>query len=279
MRITLGVSEHVKPLFDIKYEKKDEIFSDVYYYLRYETCTNSKDERTTDKRIAGIYILTPESELPWYAFIKKHTRKDEEAKLKKSQREGLISEEKVLLSDLPYRFSTEYFRYIDGKTWGKSGIKAPYMLDIRNAGALGIVSPDNSFAHDTIKHIVLELAYYHSPEDIQFVFFFEEGLSIEEQKQRIDIYKFLPHCNELLENTSQFVFDKESAGLVYGQLLNIMTQRAKDIQSDEENEVESEHNTQIVCVVFEDYNIKSTGFQNIFPKLPKRVKTTRINSV
>ena len=95
MRITLGVSEHVKPLFDIKYEKKDEIFSDVYYYLRYETCTNSKDERTTDKRIAGIYILTPESELPWYAFIKKHTRKDEEAKLKKSQREGLISEEKV----------------------------------------------------------------------------------------------------------------------------------------------------------------------------------------
>ena len=228
MRITLGVSEHVKPLFDIKYEKKDEIFSDVYYYLRYETCTNSKDERTTDKRIAGIYILTPESELPWYAFIKKHTRKDEEAKLKKSQREGLISEEKVLLSDLPYRFSTEYFRYIDGKTWGKSGIKAPYMLDIRNAGALGIVSPDNSFAHDTIKHIVLELAYYHSPEDIQFVFFFEEGLSIEEQKQRIDIYKFLPHCNELLENTSQFVFDKESAGLVYGQLLNIMTQRAKD---------------------------------------------------
>ena len=150
MRITLGVSEHVKPLFDIKYEKKDEIFSDVYYHLRYETCTNSKDERTTDKRIAGIYILTPESELPWYAFIKKHTRKDEEAKLKKSQREGLISEEKVLLSDLPYRFSTEYFRYIDGKTWGKSGIKAPYMLDIRNAGALGIVSPDNSFAHDTL---------------------------------------------------------------------------------------------------------------------------------
>ena len=74
MRITLGVSEHVKPLFDIKYEKKDEIFSDVYYYLRYETCTNSKDERTTDKRIAGIYILTPESELPWYAFINIHGR-------------------------------------------------------------------------------------------------------------------------------------------------------------------------------------------------------------
>lgn len=269
MRITLGVSEHVKPLFDIKYEKKDEIFSDVYYYLRYEKCTNSKNEKTTDMRIAGIYILTPESKLPKYAFMRKRIQKDIESKLKESQRNGLISEEKVLLSDLPYRFSTEYFRYIDSKTWGKSGIKAPYMLDIRNSGALGIVSFDNSFAHDTIKHIVLELAYYHSPEDIQFVFFFEDRLSIEEQKKRVDIYKFLPHCNELLENTSQFVFDKESAGIVYGQLLNIMNQRAKDKQSDEENEVESEHNTQIVCVVFDDYNIKSTGFSKYLPKAPK----------
>ncbi len=264
MRITLGVSEHVKPLFDIKYEKKDEIFSDVYYYLRYEKCTNSED-----MRIAGIYILTPESELPWYSFIKKRKRKVAESKLKESQRKDEISKEKVLLSDLPYKFSTEYFRYIDGKAWGISGIKAPYMLDIRNAGVLGIISPDNSFAHDAIKHIVMELAYYHSPEDIQFVFFFEEGLSIEEQKKRIEIYKFLPHCNELLENTSQFVFDKESAGIVYGQLLNIMNQRAKDNQSDEENEIESDHNTQIVCVVFDDYNIKSTGFSKYLPEAPK----------
>ena len=264
MRITLGVSEHVKPLFDIKYEKKDEIFSDVYYYLRYEKCTNSED-----MRIAGIYILTPESELPWYSFIKKRKRKVAESKLKESQRKDEISKEKVLLSDLPYKFSTEYFRYIDGKAWGISGIKAPYMLDIRNAGVLGIISPDNSFAHDAIKHIVMELAYYHSPEDIQFVFFFEEGLSIEEQKKRIEIYKFLPHCNELLENTSQFVFDKESAGIVYGQLLNIMNQRAKDNQSDEENEIESDHDTQIVCVVFDDYNIKSTGFSKYLPEAPK----------
>ena len=264
MRITLGVSEHVKPLFDIKYEKKDEFFSDVYYYLRYERCTNSED-----MRIAGIYILTPESELPWYSFIKKRKRKVAESELKESQRKGFISDEKVLLSDLPYKFSTEYFRYIDGKAWGISGIKAPYMLDIRNAGVLGIISADNSFAHDTIKHIVMELAYYHSPEDIQFVFFFEEGLSIEEQKKRIEIYKFLPHCNELLENTSQFVFDKESAGIVYGQLLNIMNQRAKDNQSDEENEIESDHNTQIVCVVFDDYNIKSTGFSKYLPEAPK----------
>lgn len=264
MRITLGVSEHVKPLFDIKYEKKDEIFSDVYYYLRYESCTNSED-----KRIAGIYILTPESELPWYAFIKKRKMKKDNSKLEDLQRKEAVSKEKVLLSDLPYKFSTEYFRYIDGKTWGESGIKAPYMLNIRNAGALGIVSPDNSFAHDTIKHIALELAYYHSPEDIQFVFFFEDGLSIEEQKQRIDIYKFLPHCNELLESTSQFVFDKESAGIVYGQLLNIMNQRAKEKQSDEENEVDSEHYTQIVCVVFDDYNIKSTGFSKFLPEAPK----------
>jgi len=32
-------------------------------------------------------------------------------------------------------------------------------------------------------------------------------------------YKYLPHANELFDGVSQFVFDKESAGIVFGQLL------------------------------------------------------------
>ena len=60
---------------------------------------------------------------------------------------------------LPSRhFSTEYFRFLDGKTWGSAGVKAPYMLDIRNAGAVGIISDDNLYAHDFIKHTILDLA-------------------------------------------------------------------------------------------------------------------------
>lgn len=254
MRIALGVSENVKPLFNIKYDKKDEIFSDVYYRLCYENFQNGKE-----KRISGIYIDIPKDKIK---------RKDA---LKKEEliKSGKMSEDMFLLSELSYHFSTEYFRFLDGKTWGSAGVKAPYMLDIRNAGAVGIISDDNLYAHDFIKHTILDLAYYHSPEDIQFVFFFEDGLSIEEQEERVKEYKFLPHCNELLENTSQFVFNQESAGEVYGQLLNIMNQRTKEKQSDEENDSVPEKLTQIVCVIFDDYGIKSTGFSKYLPEAPK----------
>ncbi|WP_296775290.1 FtsK/SpoIIIE domain-containing protein [Ruminococcus sp.] len=254
MRITLGVSENVKPLFNIKFDKKDEIFSDVYYHLCYDNCQNGKE-----KRISGIYIDIPKDKLK-----KKEARRKEEM-----LKNGRISEEMYLMSELAYHFSTEYFRFLDGRTWGTDGVKAPCMLDIRNAGAVGIISHDNLYAHEFVKHCVLDLTYYHSPEDIQFIFFFEDGLSVEEQEKRVESYRFLPHCNELLEDTSQFVFNKESAGVVYGQLLNIMNQREKDNQSDDENDSSADKVTQIVCVVFEDYKIKSTGFSKYLPEAPK----------
>lgn len=254
MRITLGVSENVRPLFNIKYDNKDEIFSDVYYRLCYDYFQNGKE-----KRISGIYIDIPKDKIKRKDAVKKE----------ELIKNGRLSSDSYLLSELSYRFSTEYFRYLDGKTWGRADVKAPYMLDVRNAGAVGVISKDNLYAHDFIRHTILDLAYYHSPEDIQFVFFFENELSMEEQEERITTYKFLPHCNELLENTSQFVFDQKSAGEVYGQLLNIMNQRAKDNQSDEENVASSEKLTQIVCVIFDDYGIKSTGFSKYLPEAPK----------
>ena len=226
------------------------LFSDIYYRLCFENFQNGKE-----KRISGIYIEIPKDKL---------SRK-EAAKKEELIRSGKLSKDKFLLSELAYRFSTEYFRYLDGKTWGSADVKAPYMLDIKNAGAVGIISDDNMYAHDFIRHTVMELAYYHSPEDIQFIFFFENGLTPEEQQQKINAYKFLPHCNELLENTSQFIFNQESAGEVYGQLLNIMNQRQKDNHSDEENEASSDKMTQIVCVIFDDYGIKSTGFSKYLP--------------
>ena len=255
MRITLGVSENVKTLFNIKFDKKDEIFSDVYYHLCYENYENGKEKRTT-----GIYIDIPKDKL----------KRKEALKKEEMIKSGKMSEEMYLMSELAYNFSTKEFRYLDGKTWGKSGVKAPCMLNIRNSGAIGIISPDNLYAHEFVRHCILDLTYYHSPEDIQFIFFFEDGLSIEEQKKRIESYRFLPHCNELLENTSQFIFNKESAGVVYGQLLNLMNQREKEAQSaaDEEGAAPPKM-TQIICVIFEDYNIKSTGFSKYLPEAPK----------
>jgi len=48
-----------------------------------------------------------------------------------------------------------------------------------------------------------------------------------------------------------------------------MNQRAKEKLSDEENDSVPEKLTQIVCAIFGDYGIKSTGFSKYLPEAPK----------
>ena len=115
--------------------------------------------------------------------------------------------------------------------------------------------------------MVFELAYYHSPEDIQFVFFFEQEDDVAKQNEVLRDYKYLPHANELLDGVSQFVFDKDSSGIVFGQLLSIMNGRTKTKKEDADEEEQG--HTQIVCIVFYDYDIKETGFSKFLPEVPR----------
>lgn len=109
-----------------------------------------------------------------------------------------------------------------------SGKKPPLLIDLKNCGALGVISNDVQTSHRFIQHVVFELAYYHSPEDLQFVFFFDKENKIEKQNEILKNYKYLPHTNELLDGVSQFVFDKDSSGIVFGQLLSIMNSRSNN---------------------------------------------------
>lgn len=102
------------------------------------------------------------------------------------------------------------------------------LIDLKNCGALGVISNDVQTSHRFIQHVVFELAYYHSPEDLQFVFFFDKEDKIEKQNEILKNYKYLPHTNELLDGVSQFVFDKDSSGIVFGQLLSIMNSRSNN---------------------------------------------------
>lgn len=245
MRITLGTSNEVKPLFEIKNEKKDDIFYDIYY------------KKYGDE----IKIIIP-------------SKKEEKRRKKLSPNERAKEDRnKFLLTELPYIFANKgvdeeaneiigfnYLRCDDGNT-------PPLLLDLKNSGVLGVISDDEKVSKNFIQHIVFELAYYHSPEDIQFVFFFDKEDNIEKQYECMENYKYLPHTNELFEETSQFVFDKAGAGVVFGQLLSIMNERSKS-KNDEEGEKEQK-NTQIVCIVFYDYDIKETGFSKFLPEAPK----------
>lgn len=248
MKISLGTSNEVKPLFEIKSEKKDNIFYDIYYKMR-----KSND---------GIDIIVPS--------------KKADKKLKKLTPEEISEKErnKFLLTDLAYNFANKgvdekndeiigfnYLRSVSGKN--------PLLLDLKNCGALGVISNDIQTSHSFIRHIIFELSYYHSPEDIQFVFFFDEEKNLERQNALIEDYRYLPHTNELFDGISQFVFDKESSGIVFGQLLSIMNNRSSNKREDIEDGISDQKQTQVVCVVFYDYDIKETGFSKYLPEVPK----------
>ena len=182
---------------------------------------------------------------------------------------------KFLLTDLAYNFANKgvdekndeiigfnYLRSVSGKN-------PPLLLDLKNCGALGVISNDIQTSHSFIRHIIFELSYYHSPEDIQFVFFFDEEKNLERQNALIEDYRYLPHTNELFDGISQFVFDKESSGIVFGQLLSIMNNRSSNKREDIEDGISDQKQTQVVCVVFYDYDIKETGFSKYLPEVPK----------
>jgi len=247
MRISLGTSDEVKPLFEIKSDKKDNVFYDIYY------------KKIGDK----IKIFTPNKK-----DAKRRNALTPDARAKEDKN-------KFLLTELSYVFANkgvdkEDVNEVIGFNYLRSddNSKPPLLLDLKSSGALGVVSNDNQTSKNFIQHMVFELAYYHSPEDLQFVFFFDKEDDRAKQTEALGNYKYLPHTNELFDGISQFVFDKSSSGLAFGQLMSIMNERTKTKGDDKDSDLPQKQ-TQIVCVVFYDYNIKETGFSKFLPEVPK----------
>ena len=234
MKISLGLSEQVEPMFEIKNEKKDQIFYDIGYVIH-------KDDE--DRRIE---IIIPK-------------------KKKKTDPTAIEKATDGMLVDLAYNLSTKTFRYLQAE---KEGELPPLILDLKNCGALGVIEKQYRFSENFIEHIIFELAYYHTPEDLQFVFFFNKEDKETERFEKIKNYKNLPHCNELFEDAAQFVFDKSSAAVAFGKLQAIMSERTKETTGEDEDHAKTEQYTQIVCVIFDDYDIKETGFSKYLPKPP-----------
>ncbi|MEE0264904.1 MAG: FtsK/SpoIIIE domain-containing protein, partial [Acutalibacteraceae bacterium] len=90
--------------------------------------------------------------------------------------------------------------------------------------------------------------------------------------EKIKNYKYLPHVNELFEDASQFVFDEKSAAIAFGKLQAIMGERTKKSEDDDSESSTKEQYTQIVCIVFDDYDIKETGFSKYLPQPPVQGK-------
>lgn len=158
------------------------------------------------------------------------------------------------LSNLPHAIS-ERFKYLE---------HAPLLLNLPQCGTLGIVSKHYNLAESVIDRMIFELCYYHAPEDLQFVVLFKPEKDMADIEERMSLYKFLPHFRGLFPDKSQFVFDPDSAGQVFGTMLNLMAER----QAADEAAEEKGRRPHIVFIVYEEYGLKEHAFAEFLPETP-----------
>lgn len=160
------------------------------------------------------------------------------------------------LIDLPSDISSKY-SYLH---------KAPVLVNIKECGTLGLVFDESIEFQPFLENMILNLCFYQSPEDIQFVYFAEsyhdycqrhpkDNISKWEYEQRkIQRFKHLPHFRELLtdikenKDISSFAFDKDSASKILNKVLEILSNRPK---------TEGSHHIPQIVIIFEDeYDFK-----------------------
>lgn len=168
-----------------------------------------------------------------------------------------VEQEKENLCKLPNDISNRY-RYLKN---------APLLYSLKNKGALGIVDHDidnvTSKVHYFISRMIFELCYYHSPENLQFVVFFEDATDWDVIENTINRYKFMPHFRGLFTDKSQFVFDNNSASMVLSSLLTMLGNRKAN-----SNEGEDAASPHIVFIVFNEHGLKEHAFAEFLPKAP-----------
>ena len=165
-----------------------------------------------------------------------------------SELPGIVAEE--------YRFQNELTEYI---------------YPVGKKGAVGIVG--NSFARERlIDSIVLDLCYYQSPDNLQMIMLFNKvsEYNSEEMEQRTANYKYLPHFRELFNGLSQFVFDQTSANLVFGNVLQILSERRTARRPEGEGNAKLTPHIMFIVIDGEDYGLKEHALSEFLPDPPRK---------
>ncbi len=152
------------------------------------------------------------------------------------------------LTDLPLDIAREY-AYLK---------EAPVLLNLKHCGALGIVFDKQFTFYSFLSNILLELCFYHSPDDLQCVMLCEESGDWTVQQNVIRRFKHLPHFRELLGDLSAFAFNKTDAHLIFNKLLEILSDRKKSGQ-----DAKYPH---ILVIVLEEYELKRHPVSEYLPE-------------
>lgn len=163
-------------------------------------------------------------------------------------------EDDFYLTNLP-NFIAERYKFMK---------HAPLLFPLNNCGALGIVSKDKNIIDGLVQRMIMDLCFYQSPDDLQFVMLFPPTTDRAKIESSISNYKFMPHFRELFFDRSQFVFDDVNAGTIFSSMLSILGERAAASQG--------EKFTHIVFVVYHEYGMKEHAFAQYLPKLPENGK-------
>ena len=254
LTIRIGVStsssQLVSSVFPIVGEKKDYVFTAE----KYCNLGNSRTEPFT-------ILLDDKEDIDW-----------EDIKSKDSKNESDAREIKGYLIDLPAAIADKY-AYLS---------EAPVLLKLRECETLGIVLPENLSFYPILDNIIMNLSFYHSPDDVQIIYFCKKDadLSYVTGKDRtnnqwnyrqnfIDKYKHLPHFRELLGDLSAFVFDEIAAGMVFNRLYEVISDRIS-----REEEARGPH---IVLIFQEEYKFKRHAISEFLPEYSEQKEDSQKN--
>lgn len=162
------------------------------------------------------------------------------------------------LINLPAAIS-QRFAYLEG---------APVLLNLQECGTLGIVLPNENNFQPLLDNMLLDLCFYHAPENLQCIFFGKETSSWQEQQEIIKKYAHLPHFKELLGDLSAFAFNHDDAKLIMNRLLEILLERKKH--------PEDTNLPHILFIIQEEYGLKKHSIHDYLPKSLKDVEKQKL---
>lgn len=170
-----------------------------------------------------------------YHYLKKQNAKNNDIAI---DIDGLNQNNPYLI-DLPNDIANQY-AYLYG---------APVLLNFKTCGTLGLIS-DYDSAQNFLTNVLLDLCYYHSPDELQIIVLNRHSDDWISKQSRVEFFKYLPHFRELLGDISSFAFDKAGANLIFNKLLEILSNRKK---ANSASDTDYPH---ILLIVFEEYDLK-----------------------
>ena len=278
MMLRLGNSNQVPALFSIDHDVKEEIelgvtFDDDGRNIIIDLCEEQKSIDINNNGESNSLFAAVKKQLSTVAIrIATLFNRNSDLDEKHYLGHGYLNELSEYLATIKYPFlESVSIDLKDNENKNKENVLyPPLVIDFKNCGAMGCINFNELEQQNLFDHIILELAAYHSPHDLQFVIFFNPESDINAQEERISHYRCLPHFNELFDNLAQFVFDDKSAGLVFSNLETIMSKRMIELKSKDEDDTVSYNFCQIVCIFEYDYKLKEKAFSKHLPISPKK---------